>query len=65
MKGSALNILPEAIKNNAILFYIPNYLKEDYQMICKNIFNNEEEYNLEIDQFINDIVKIQNYIFKN
>jgi midasin (ATPase involved in ribosome maturation) len=65
VKGSAFNILPEAIKNNAILFSVPNYSKEDYQKICKNIFENQEEYNEDIQQFINDVVKIQNYIFKN
>ena len=90
VKGSILNILPEAIKNNAILFSVPNYSKEDYKNICKNIFINEEKkknekekeeekkeedkkeeekieekYNDEIEQFINDIVKIQNYIYKN
>ena len=52
MKGSALNILPEAIENNAILFSVPNYSNEDYKNICKNIFINEEKKKNEKENYI-------------
>ena len=71
IKGSALNILPEAIKNNSILFFVPHYLEQDYINICNDIFENEnyddEKRNNEeeIKKFVLDINKISNYIFKN
>jgi len=65
--SSALNSLIKGILDSSIIFTLSDFHKKDYEIICKNIFRKEildEDFKNEISQFIDDIVKLSNILYK-
>ena len=60
---SALNYLIKGILDSSILFSLPDFGIEDYKILCNYIFKNDLFKN-EINNFIDDILKLTNLLYK-
>ena len=63
-KGASFDMLPETIKLSSILCNVPDYSKEEYEVIADKMFEgtsftNEKKY------YVNDFIKMLNFTNKN